>query len=147
MREVELFYREEQLGNLREEVARLRQERESLISHSGDRLLGRLMESGIAFVAYHPGVEAMTIPAADIPRYLESPEAYVADKCFVAPAQYRQWLEHYDLPVCGAALEDGSVCGEPVSKIERPSDFLGGESDCCPAHRLPAARPAQQHGS
>jgi len=147
MREVELFYREEQLGNLREEVARLRTERENLISHSGDRLLSRLMESGIAFVAYHPGVEAMTIPAADIPRYLESPEAYVADKCFVSPTQYRQWLEHYDLPVCAAALEDGSVCGEPVPKVERPSDFLGGESDCCSAHRLRATQPAQQLGS
>ena len=147
MREVELFYREEQLGNLREEVARLRQERESLISHSGERLLSRLMESGIAFVAYHPGVEAMTIPAADIPRYLESPLAYVADKCFVSPSQYRQWLEHYDLPVCAATLEDGSVCGEPVAKVDRPSDFLGGENDCCPAHQLPAARSAQNHGS
>ena len=135
MREVELFYREEQLGNLREEVARLRQERESLVSQSGDRLLRRLVEGGDAFVAYQPGVAAMAIPAADIPRYLDSPVAYVAEKCFVSVDQYQQWLAHYDLPVCVMTLADGSVCGESLSKVERPSDFIAGESDCCPAHR------------
>lgn len=140
MREVELFYREEQLGNLREEIARLRQEREALLGHSGDRLLTRLVEGGVAFVAYHPGVEAMTIPAADIPRYLESPQAYVADKCFVSVDQYQQWLSHYDLPVCSAVMPDGAVCGEPLLKVERPSDYIPGESDCCPAHRPQYAR-------
>jgi hypothetical protein len=145
MREVELFYREEQLGILREEVARLRQEREDLVNHSGDRLLNRLVESGVAFVAYHPGVEAMTIPARDIPRYIESPVTYVADKCFVSTAQYQQWLSHYDLPVCGAVQGDGAVCGEPLAKIERPSDFLCGESDRCAQHRdVPAASAVQR---
>jgi hypothetical protein len=140
MREVELFYREEQLGNLREEIARLRQEREGLLGQSSDRLLSRLVEGGVAFVAYHPGVEAMTIPAADIPRYLDSPPAYVAEKCFVSPDQYQQWLSHYDLPVCAAETGEGAVCGEPLPKIERPADFIPGESDCCLAHRSHYAR-------
>jgi hypothetical protein len=140
MREVELFYREEQLGNLREEIARLRQEREGLLGQSSDRLLSRLVEGGVAFVAYHPGVEAMPIPAADIPRYLDSPQAYVAEKCFVSLDQYLQWLNHYDLPVCAAETGEGGVCGEPLPKIERPADFIPGESDCCPAHRLHYAR-------
>lgn len=144
MREVELFYREEQLGNLREEIARLRQEREDIINHSGDRLLNRLVEAGVAFVAYHPGVEAMTIPAADIPRYLESAQAYVAEKCFVSPDQYQCWLNHYDLPVCSADLADGSVCGEPLSKIDRPSDFIDGESDVCAQHRQQDQRRAKR---
>src|SRR5690606_30354583 len=87
MREVELFYREEQLGTLREEIARLRQERERLIGQGGDRLLHHLVENGVAFVAYQPGLEAMTIPMMDIPRYLESPLNYVAEKCLVTPQQ------------------------------------------------------------
>lgn len=134
MREVELFYREEQLGNLREEVSRLRQERESLVSHSGDRLLQRLAETGVTFVAYQPGAEAMSIPVADMSRYLDSPLGYVAEKCFVGPEQYQQWLSHYELPVCTAPLANGSVCGEPISKVERPGQFLPGSSDRCAEH-------------
>ncbi len=146
MREVELFYREEQLGILREEIARLRQEREGLVNQSGDRLINRLVDSGVAFVTYHPGVEAMTIPPRDIARYLESPVAYVADKCFVSTDQYQRWLSHYDLPVCSATLADGSICGEPLPKIERPGDFLCEESERCGQHVDVAATPAAQSG-
>ncbi|MFT3929953.1 MAG: hypothetical protein QM709_06610 [Spongiibacteraceae bacterium] len=135
MREVELFYREEQLGTLREEVARLRSERERLISQGADRLLDNLVDSGVAFVAYQPGVDAMTIPVSDIPRYLESPLAYVAEKCMVTVEQYQRWLKHHELPVCTAPDEEGNLCGELVKKIERPTEFLPGNSDCCAKHR------------
>lgn len=134
MREVELFYREEQLGNLREEVSRLRQERERLLNQSGDRLLQRLVENGVTFVVYQPGMEALSIAAADMPRYLESPQDFVAEHCFVTPAHYREWLNHYELPVCMAPLPDGSICGEPLRKVEKPDRFLAGCSDRCPGH-------------
>lgn len=135
MREVELFYREEQLGTLREEIARLRQEREQLIGQGGDRLLQHLVENGVAFVAYQPGLDAMTIPMMDIPRYLESPLNYVAEKCTVSPQQYQDWLSHHELPVCTHAAADGAICGELIDKIERPSQFLCGHSDRCAEHR------------
>jgi hypothetical protein len=135
MREVELFYREEQLGTLREEIARLRQERERLIGQGGDRLLQHLVENGVAFVAYQPGVEAMTIPFMDIPRYLESPLNYVAEKCTVTPQQYQEWLYHHELPVCTALAVDGAMCGELIEKVERPNLFMTGLSDRCAAHR------------
>ncbi|HET8710024.1 MAG TPA: hypothetical protein VFM32_01515 [Spongiibacteraceae bacterium] len=134
MREVELFYREEQLGTLREEVARLRSERERLIGQGADRLLEHLVENGVAFVAYQPGVDAMTIPVADIPRYLESPLAYVAAKCTVSVAQYQLWLSHHELPVCTARDKDGNICGELLPKVERPGAFLPGSSDRCALH-------------
>ena len=135
MREVELFYREEQLGTLREEIARLRSERERLIHHGGDQLLDHLVENGVAFVAYQPGVDAMTIPAADIPRYLESPLAYVAEKCMVTVEQYQQWLTHHELPVCSALDHDGNLCGELLpKKVARPNEFLAGSSDRCARH-------------
>jgi hypothetical protein len=134
MREVELFYREEQLGTLREEIARLRQERERLITQGGDNVLQNLVESGVAFVGYQPGAEAMSIPIADLPRYLDSPLAYVAEKCLVTLDQYQQWLSHHELPVCRAPQADGSVCGEPIDKVERPSQFIAGLSDRCQQH-------------
>lgn len=134
MREVELFYREEQLGSLREEIARLRSERERLINQGGDRLLQHLVENGVAFVAYQPGVDAMTIPVADIPRYLESPLGYVAEKCMVTIDQYQHWLSHHELPVCSALDEAGNLCGELLTKVERPNEFLPGSSDRCAKH-------------
>lgn len=135
MREVELFYREEQLGTLREEIARLRSERERLINRGGDQLLQHLVENGVAFVAYQPGVDAMTIPMSDIPRYLESPLAYVAEKCMVTVERYQQWLAHHELPVCSALDREGNLCGELLHrKVERPTEFLSGNSDRCAAH-------------
>lgn len=156
-REVELFYREEQLGTLREEVTRLRRERETMIQHSGDRVLRRLAENGVAFIAHQPGVEQMNIPLADIPRYLEAPLEYTAAQCYVTPEQYQGWLTHFELPVCTAVTDDGAICGEPVAKVERPNQFMPMVSDRCKRHRdaadgggpepIPQQRQRIQHGS
>jgi hypothetical protein len=134
MREVELFYREEQLGTLRDEIARLRQERERLIGQGGGGILQRLAEHGVTLVAYQPGAEVINVPVAEVPRYLESPQAYAAEKCSVSVEQYRLWLDHHELPVCGETLADGAVCGEPIEKIERPHRFIAGLHDRCQAH-------------
>jgi hypothetical protein len=134
MREVELFYREEQLGTLRDEITRLRQERERLIGQGGGGILQRLAEHGVTLVAYQPGAEVINVPVADVPRYLDSPQAYAAEKCAVSVEQYRLWLDHHELPVCGDMLADGSRCGEPIEKIERPHRFIAGLHDRCHAH-------------
>lgn len=134
MREVELFYREEQLGTLRDEIARLRQERERLICQGGGGILQRLAENGVRLVAYQPGAETIDVPVLDVPRYLDSPQAYAAERCSVSVEQYRLWLDHHELPVCGETLADGSRCGEPIEKIERPHRFIAGLHDRCSAH-------------
>jgi hypothetical protein len=134
MREVELFYREEQLGTLRDEIARLRQERERSITQGGDNVLQQLVENGVAFVAYQPGIEALSIPLLDIPRYLDAPLVYVADKSAVTLDQYQRWLNHRELPVCSAVLSGEAICGEPIDKIERPHQFIAGVSDRCGQH-------------
>jgi hypothetical protein len=147
MREVELFYREEQLGTLRDEIARLRQERERFITQGNDSVLQQLVESGVAFVAYQPGIDAMSIPLADIPRYLDAPQMYVAEQCSVGIDQYRRWLDHHELPVCGAISSGDAICGEPIDKVERPHQFIAGVSDRCRQHgaaATPAAPPVPQ---
>lgn len=141
MREVELFYREEQMGSLREEIARLRREREQLITRSGDQMVQQLVESGIAFVTYLPGSEVVNVPITDLPRYIESPAAYVAEQCHVTLGHFQQWSGHCDLPVCGAQLEDGSICGEPLPKVSRPNQFVPGDSDRCHHHKSGAVTP------
>ena len=134
MREVELFYREEQITGLREEVTQLRQEKQELLNNSGGRVLQQLADQGVSFVSYHSGSEPIAIPVADLANYLESPAAYIARQLGVEPDLYHQWLVHTELPVCTAEKKDGSLCGEQVLKIDKPSRFIPGESDRCVQH-------------
>ena len=139
MREVELFYRDEQVGRLNAEIAELRQEKQELLDSSGDRLLQRLVDGGITFVAYQPGIDHLTIPMRDIGQYLESPIDYVAEKCAVDSDLYKKWRAHVDKPVCSYRDEKGTPCSEPVLKVEKPGRFIVGESDRCAKHSRAAA--------
>lgn len=134
MREVELFYRDEQVGRLNAEITELRQERQNLLDSSGDRVLQRLVDSGITFVAYQPGVDPLTIPVRDIASYLDAPMDYVAEKSSVDTERYKQWVAHIELPVCGHRDSSGAICGEPLAKVEKPGRFIAGESDRCSKH-------------
>lgn len=138
MREVELFYRDEQVGRLNAEIAELRQEKQNLLDSSGDRVLRRLVESGITFVAYQPGIDHLTVPLSDISVYLESPVDYVAGKCSVDRDRYKQWISHFELPVCSYKDPLGAICGEALPKVEKPGRFIAGESDRCAKHNRAA---------
>jgi Tfp pilus assembly major pilin PilA len=137
MREVELFYRDEQIKRLNEETVQLRKEKQDLIDNRGDRLLQNLVKSGITFVAYQPGVDHLNIPLSEMSDYLESPIAYVADKCSVDKELYQQWLAHNELPVCNHSGVDG-ICGRPIPKVDKPSRFIVGENDRCSEHNRAA---------
>jgi hypothetical protein len=134
MREVELYYRDEQISRLNDDVSRLRQEKQSLLDGSGERVLQKLVDSGITFVAYQPGVEPLTVPLHDMSKYLDSPIQYAAEKCSVDLDLYQSWRKHYDLPVCSHVLDNGSICAEPIAKVEKISRFIAGESDRCSKH-------------
>lgn len=134
MREVELFYRDEQVGRLNAEITTLRQEKQNMLDSSGDRVLQRLVDNGITFVAYQPGVEPLSIPVKDIGAYLDSPMDYVAEKSSVDTELYKQWVAHTELPVCGHRDSSGAICGEPLAKVEKPGRFIAGESDRCSKH-------------
>lgn len=140
MREVELFYRDEQVGRLNAEVSALRQEKQDLLDTSGDRVLQRLVDSGITFVAYQPGIDHLTIPMRDMAQYLESPVDYVAEKSAVDKVLYKQWYEHYQSPVCNHRNEQGDTCGAPIAKVPKPSRFIAGESDRCSKHNHAATK-------
>ncbi len=134
IRDVELAYRNELDAQLEEEIQRLKAECETL-RHSGDRVLEELCRQGVVFMAYHPGAGHLTIALQDLARYRANPLAYAAAKCFVSEEQYRQWLEHYQKPACVAALSSGERCAMPLDKIDAPSRFVIGESNCCARHR------------
>ena len=143
MRDVELFYREEQMSALREEISQLRTEKQALLGDGGDQLLTKLAQAGITFVAYQPGLDHLSVPQMDLFDYLESPVSYLADKYGVDETLYQQWLEHYQLPVCQHQIDD-SICGEPIEKVERPSDFIPNDSNRCAKHDYSALNTQEQ---
>ena len=138
IRDVELAYRSEQQAQLQKDVERLQQERDRFASEGGDHILERLAKLGVVFVVYHPGAGHLTIPLQDIARYQDNPMAYAAAKCFVSETQYREWLAHYQHPTCDATLPSGERCAMPIDRIDTPSRFVSGESNCCTRHKASA---------
>ena len=90
MREVELFYRDEQIKRLSQEMALIREEKQQLIDTSGDRVLKQLVDKGISFVALQPGDEHLNIPLNAMSSYLESPLDYFAEQNSVDKKLYKQ---------------------------------------------------------
>nr|WP_298166794.1 chromosome partitioning protein ParA [uncultured Pseudomonas sp.] len=135
IRDVELAYSKEQDAQLQREIERLKREHNELAGQSGEQILDRLAKLGVVFVVYHPGAGHLTIALQDIARYQDNPMAYVAAKCFVSEAQYSQWLSHYQQPTCEAKLPSGERCAIPIDRIDTPSRFTLGESNCCARHK------------
>lgn len=135
IRDVELAYRNELDAQLQEEIEQLRKLCQTLTESGSERVLARLSKLGVLFVAYHPGAGHLTIPLQDLTRYQHSPLAYAAAKCGVSEEQYRQWVEHYQQPSCVAMLPSGERCNMPLDKVDSPSRFAIGESNCCARHR------------
>ena len=138
IRDVELAYRAEQEAQLQQELERLKGERERQATQDGEQILARLARLGVVFVVYHPGAGHLTIALQDIARYQDNPMGYAAAKCFVSEEQYRQWLAHYQQPTCEASLPSGERCAMPIDRVETPSRFVVGESNCCARHKAGA---------
>lgn len=136
MREMELFYRHQQESNLKEEIARLRQENQKLMGQGGGQLLDRLDQAGISFVAFHPGVGQLTVPVSQMSAYLDDPDAFAANTAGVGTELYKRWLKHSRRPECGAQDGEGKPCGHPLPQVARPADFHPGESDRCAQHQM-----------
>ena len=135
IRDVELAYRNEVDGQLQQELNRLKEEREQLAVQGGDQILQRLSTLGVVFVVYHPGAGHLTIPLQEVARYQDNPMGYVAAKCFVSEETYCSWLAHYQQPTCEASMSNGERCAMPIDRIDTPSRFTAGDSNCCGRHR------------
>ena len=121
-----------------EKIVALEQENYDL-SHQTpieDSLLEHLQQHSVFLVAYHPGVGHITLPFDDIKPYFQNPVLYAAERCGLNEPAYRQWLEHYERPVCGHEGEKGAPCQEPVMRVSQPSEFRPGIDDRCEQHQL-----------
>jgi hypothetical protein len=100
-----------------------------------DSIMGHLKKQSVFLVAYHPGVGHVTLPYDGIKTYFSNPIAYAAGLCGMNEPAYREWLEHYENPVCQHADGGTNVCGEPIMRVSQPSDFQPGVNDRCEHHQ------------
>ncbi|HLV76986.1 MAG TPA: DNA repair protein [Marinobacter sp.] len=98
-----------------------------------ESLFEQLQGGSVFLVAYHPGVGHMALPYDDIETYFSNPQAYAADKCGMNEAAYREWLAHYENPVCNHG--EPGPCGEPIMRVSQPADFTAGIDDRCEQHK------------
>ncbi|GGC76083.1 DNA repair protein [Marinobacter halophilus] len=120
-----------------EKIVALEQENHEL-SHREppeDSLLEHLRSQAVFLVAYHPGVGHITLPYSDIETYFGNPLAYAAERCGMNEPAYKQWLAHYEHPVCGHLDDDGKACGEPIMRVTQPAEFQSGVDDRCDQHK------------
>lgn len=134
MRDVEVMYRDTQLAGLRDEIDKLHLEKQSLLEASGNSLLEKVHKSGISFVSFQPGAGHMTIPVDDVASFVDDSDSYTAAKCRVDVAHFKLWRRHYQNPIC--ELHCGAEnCQTMLARVDRPVDFVVGQSDRCSNHQ------------
>jgi hypothetical protein len=133
MKDIELQYLREHEEKLRLELQKTRQEQQATPAVSMDELLASLSRQGVNFATYQPGAGHITIPYQEIERFTADPLAFTASYCGVDTEIYREWLKHYQMPICGA-MENGELCGENIPRVASPAEFIVGVSECCEKH-------------
>lgn len=134
-RQRELELRDEKIIALEQENYDLRHQ-----TPAENSVMEHLKNQSLFLVAYHPGVGHVTLPYDDIESYFQNPVSYAAARCGLNEPAYREWLEHYENPVCRHESDSGTVCGEPVMRISQPSEFRPGVDDRCEHHLLVEAQ-------
>lgn len=136
-KDVELFYRDEQIKRVNETIEALQQQKQALQEKAaGGDLMRQLQEAGISYTAYQPGAGQFTVPREELLQYVESPLDYAAARCMVDVETYRAWVAHSEKPVCTETNAKGKCCGMPVHRVDSPSKFDLGESDRCSQHKV-----------
>ncbi|MFN2361205.1 MAG: DNA repair protein [Marinobacter sp.] len=129
-RQRELELRDEKIVALEQENYDLRHQ-----TPTENSVMDHLQGQSVFLVAYHPGVGHLTLPYDDIEAYFRNPVAYAAERCGLNEPAYREWLEHYEKPVCHHRNDDGTQCEEPVMRVSQPADFRAGIDDRCEKHQ------------
>jgi len=133
-RDIDLAFRSEREDMLRAELEELKDHVDT--GPSPNELVEKLKETEVVYVAYHPGVGHLSMTSNEILQYAENPMAYVADKARVSEEVYREWLEHFEDPVCKHVDAAGDQCLATIKACESPTDFQHGITDCCDLHKL-----------
>ena len=128
-KEMEVLDREEQLSSLQQELSDARRDQIKMANSGAEKLLEKLQNLGLNFIAFHPGAGHISINASEISDYMQNPIAFAARKCLVTEDHYRAWLAHYENPVCQVEVSEGKSCGKRVIRVDVPNQFKPGVSD------------------
>lgn len=131
----EINYRDTTLANLSKELAEIKASVAQREEMAADAFLHRLEALGMNFVVFHPGAGHLSVPVAELEKYVGNPLAYAAEKCLVSEDQYRVWLSHYENPRCNAPLGESKCCDARLIRIDSPTRFVSGQSDRCARHQ------------
>ncbi|MDB2410613.1 hypothetical protein N9W57_08345 [Pseudomonadales bacterium] len=145
IREVEVYYREEQINRLKSEILDLKAYAKQLESQSVASEISSLVNNGVYFVVSQPGVGPMSIEAEDLIRFNSEPNLYLAERLGVSLDIYEAWLAHIKLPLCGGDVHTGETCGEHLEPVTTPQEFILGISDYCVAHQQGGLAAANGH--
>lgn len=117
------------------ELTSLRKEKLRLLADGADKFFQRLEDSGLSFIAFHPGAGHVSVSVSRVADYLANPVAFAAEKINMDEQAYVYWLNHYEKPCCQAPIMGGTTCAEKIKRHENPRDFTPGTSDRCERHR------------
>ena len=139
-KEMDVLTRDDLISQLKEELGELKRNRVKEANTGAQKVLEKLENLGLSFIAFHPGAGHISISADQIGNYMENPVAFAARKCLVTEDHYRAWLAHYENPVCQVPIgSEQQACGKRVIRVEVPNQFKPGVSDCN-ANRCPNCR-------
>lgn len=132
-REVELFYYEEQMNLLRDEIDLLKEDKQALINGQGKDVLQSLESHEVSLVLFEQGVGYITLSYDHVGRFLSDRAEFLAAYCDISIDEYRAWKQHQQHAVC-LYTEEGRRCGQAVEQVEMLADFIQGVSDRCEQH-------------
>lgn len=135
MREVEVYYREEQITRLKAEVATARDQCERLKSQNVKTEIANLVEQGVHFVVSPPGLGPISIDSSDLSHFSEDPNRYLANRLGVDNDTFIAWAEHQRIPLCAGDPRTGMDCGASIDSVGSPNEFINGISDRCEKHQ------------
>lgn len=143
-KEMEILNRDELILQLREDQAALKRDQLKVANSGAEKMLEKLEDLGLSFIAFHPGAGHISVGSDQISDYMNNPVAFAARKCLVTEEHYRAWLKHYENPVCQVGVgPDQQPCGKRVIRVDAPNQFKPGVSDCnsnrCPHCRSDAS--------
>ncbi len=133
MREVELFYREEQMNLLHDEIAQLKSDKQQLLNSKDGDVLRALEDQGVSLVMFQAGLGHITLGFDDIGKFLAAPMDYLASRYGVSEDDFIRWQKHYQQPVC-QHVEQGNLCNKTIKRVEMLAHFVAGVSDRCDQH-------------
>jgi hypothetical protein len=137
-KEMEVLKGEEKIADLQYQLNEAQHEQVKMANSGVEKLLEKLQNLGLSFIAFHPGAGHISVQASEITNYMQNPTAFAARKCLVTEDHYKAWLKHYENPVCQVAI-NGQPCGKRVIRVDIPNQFKPGVSDCN-SNRCPHCR-------